>query len=340
MSSSTVAQAIVSATQKYTISVYFVVLIGGVIGNLFNIVIFSGLKIFRRNQCAFYLIFGSIADFLLLIIVLPFRITQFAFGYDPTLLSLAWCKIRFGVVSMLSLLSFTAVCFTAIDQYLSTHYLPQVRQLSSLKMARRLVCIALITWSLHSIPICIFFEIQPTLGCDVYNLGFSRYFSFVHFCVLSGILPITTSGCSAMLAYLNVRRIIRRQVPLVQRKLDRQLTTMILTRVAFLLFMTSPFVIFRIYQLNQPATSSTDRVKVAVEKLVLSITTSLFYTNSGGTFYVFLLVSNRFRQQVKRAVTKNIWKKISDFVRHGNTIQNQVAPASDGIDIDLEPQSH
>ncbi|CAF2058773.1 unnamed protein product [Rotaria magnacalcarata] len=340
MSSSTLTQAIVSATQKYTISVYFVVLIGGVIGNLFNIAIFSSLKVFRRNQCAFYLIFGSIADLLLLIIVLPFRVTQFVFGYDPTLLSLAWCKIRYAVVSSLSLSSFTAVCFTAIDQYLSTHYITRIRQLSSLKLAHRLVCITIITWSLHSIPFFIFFEIQSTLGCDIYNLGFSRYYSFVHFCVLSGILPITTSGCCAILAYLNVRRIIRRQLPVVQRRLDRQLTTMILTRVAFLVFTTSPFVIFRIYQLNQATISPTNTATIAVEQLVLSITTSLFYTNSGGTFYVFLLVSKRFRQQIKRAMTKSIWKKMTDAVRHSITIQNRVAPISDGIDIDFELQPY
>jgi hypothetical protein len=71
-----------------------------------------------------------IADIFLLIIVLPFRIAD-VFNYDPTLLSLAWCKIRQTIVPAFSLMSFSAICFAAIDQYLTTHYKPAFRQLSS-----------------------------------------------------------------------------------------------------------------------------------------------------------------------------------------------------------------
>lgn len=279
MSSLTTAQEIILTAQKYTLSVYFVVLIGGLIGNICNIIVFSGLKIFRHNQCAFYLITASIADIFLLIIVLPFRVTDYVFGYDPTRLSLAWCKIRQTIVPAFSLMSFSAICFAAIDQYLSTHYIPWLRRLSSLKLAHCLVCIAIIIWTLHGIPFLIFFEIQPTSGCTIYNEGFSRYYSFVHFCVLSGILPIIFSSCSSILAYLNVRRIVRLQVPIVRRRLDRQLTTMVLSKVTFLVVTTSPFVILRIYQLNRYINPN-NSVQIAIEQLLSTITSSLFYINS------------------------------------------------------------
>ncbi|CAF4398871.1 unnamed protein product [Rotaria sp. Silwood2] len=223
---------------------------------------------------------ASIVDFVLLLLVLPLRVTDYVFGYDPTKLSIVWCKIRQAVVAQFSLMSFASICFAAIDQYLSTHYNPQLRQFSTFKLARRLVISAIIILILHSIPFFIFFEIQSTAGCSIYNLGFSRYYSFVHFCVLSGILPIMFSGLSAALAYLNVRRIVRHQIPIVRRRLDRQLTAMILTKVAFLVVTTSPFVIFRIYQINRAAIASTNYIQIAVEQLILTVTSSLFYINS------------------------------------------------------------
>jgi hypothetical protein len=296
MSSSIVAQTIIVASQKYTLSVYFLILIGGWIGNICNIIVFNDLKIFRRNQCAFYLIIASITDIFLLIIVLPFRVADYVFNYDPTQFSLTWCKIRQSIVPVLSLMSFSAICFAAIDQYLTTHYKPVFRQLSSLKLAHRLVFIADIIWTIHGIPFLIFFEIQSTFGCAIYNEGFQIYDSFIHYCILNGILPITLSGFTAVLAYSNVRRIVRHQVPIVRRRLDRQMTAMILTKVAFLVVTTSPFVAFHIYLLNR-SIDPTDSVRLAMEQLIYTITSSLFYSNSAvGDFYLmrYFDISSRF----------------------------------------------
>jgi hypothetical protein len=279
MSSSTTAEAILNASKIYAISVYFIILIGGLIGNIWNIFLFNGLKIYRRNQCAFYLIAASIADFLLLLIALSFRIADYGFGYNPEQSSLVWCKIRETIVPAFSLMSFSSICFAAIDQYLSTHYNPWLRQLSTLKLAHRLVYTAMIIWTLHGIPFLIFFEIRPTSGCSIYNVGFLRYYSYVHFCVLSGILPITISGVSAVFAYLNVRRIVRRQVPVIRRRLDRQLTAMVLSKVAFLVGTIIPYVVFRMYIMNS-SIASNNSIGIAIEQLISTIASSLFYLNS------------------------------------------------------------
>ncbi len=64
------------------------------IGNVCNILVFTCHKLFRRNQAAFYLIAGTINDSCLLLIVLPFRITELAFAFDMTRTSSIWCKLR------------------------------------------------------------------------------------------------------------------------------------------------------------------------------------------------------------------------------------------------------
>jgi hypothetical protein len=289
MSSSNQVDAILNASTKYTIAVYSVIFIGGFFGNISNVIVFSYLKIFRRNQFTFYIIVGSIADLLVLLITTPLRIVQNISGYDPMQLSLAWCKIRNAAIPIFSLLSFSAVCFAAIDQYISTHHSPWLRQLSTIKLAHRLVYSAVIIWILHGIPFLIFFYIQSPGGCVIYNAGFAVYYAIGNFCVLSGVLPNTVAGLFAALAYLNVRRIVRRQVPIARRRLDRQLTAMVLTRVVFLVVTTVPFVIDRIYIYNRTIDPK-DSLRLAIEQLFFNITSSLFNINSAVSTTIFIEV--------------------------------------------------
>lgn len=279
-SNSITAEIILDVTRKYTLIVYPIVVLAGLIGNICNVLIFNIVKAFRRHQCARYLTAIAIADFFFVLIVGPFRITEYVINYDPIHLSVVWCKIRQSIVPAFSLMSFSTVCLAAIDQYLATNYHPWIRQYSTLKLSHRLIVAATIIWILYMIPFLIYFDIQTSAaGCAIKNPYFLRFYSFVHFCVLSGILPIVVSGSAAALAFFNVRHVIRHQVPLVRRRLDRQLTAMTLTKVVFLVILTTPFVIFRIYILN--VTIGQDEVQRALlNKLIPSITSSMFILNS------------------------------------------------------------
>jgi hypothetical protein len=278
MSSSSSAQAIPFVFQLGIASVYVIILISGLIGNFCNIIVFGGFKLFRHNQCAFYLIVESISNFALLIVVLPLRIGQFIFAYDPTQSSLIWCKLRQAMIIILPLLSSASVCYAAIDQYLSTNLHVQIRQLSTLKLSHRLIYGTIVILILYSIPFMIFIHIQPGIGCTNTNVAFSYFLSFVHFGVFNAILPITIPTCFALLAYTNVRRIVRRQIPIMRRKLDRQLTAMVLTKVAFFVGTTLPFIVDRVYTLNVPDHGN-NLLRVAVEQFIYTITTCIFYVN-------------------------------------------------------------
>ncbi|CAF3676024.1 unnamed protein product [Rotaria socialis] len=69
---------------------------------------------------------------------------------------------------------------------------------------------------------------------------------------LVGMIPIVISALFSLLAYRNVRHIIRRQTPVFRRRLDRQLTAMILLRVSLFVFKNLSDISFRIYQVNNP----------------------------------------------------------------------------------------
>ena len=270
------SETIIFASQIYTIIVYLIFLIGGLIGNFYNVLVFRCFKLFQRNQCAFYLMSESIASFGVLIVIVPFRIAEYVFAYDSTQLSLTWCKLRQAIAIVFAFLSLSAICYAAMDQYLSTHWHAYLRHLSTLKLSHRLICVTIMILILYSIPFMIFFEIQLGSGCIITNVIFARFFSFVNFCVFTAILPITISVSFALLAYTNVRRIVRRQIPIARRRLDRQLTAMVLTKVAFLVVATLPYIIFRIYTLNIPDHRS-DTIRMSIEQLIFVITASLYY---------------------------------------------------------------
>ena len=279
MSNVTVAITLLSVSQQFTIYSGFLIMFTGVFGHLINISVLTSSRQFRRTPAAFYLIIESFADIIQITIPLGSRIAINGFDNDLTKTSIAWCKIRQFIVSTASLVAFSLICFAAFDQYLATSYYPHVRNWSSLRLARRLTCLALVVWPIHNILFLVLMEIRPPLGCVPTNTNFNLYFSYVHLLVWVGLLPIVISNTFALLAYFNVRRIVRRQIPVFRRRLDRQLTAMILARVAFLTVVVLPFVIQRIISL-QVTLGPDDVIEKAIIQLLGSITFQMSYLHS------------------------------------------------------------
>ncbi|CAF1043584.1 unnamed protein product [Adineta steineri] len=307
MSSLSTAQTILSIAQDCTIYISFIILIGGLLGNTCIIITILRLKFFRKNSSSFYLISESIANSIILIIPYSFRIGINGFNYDPSQTSIVWCKLRQTFGQMCILISMSLVCFAAIDQYLSTNHRPYLRPMSSLKLAQYLTACAIFIWILHSIPFIVFLAIQQSNGCNLYNNVLINYITYIYYPILCGMLPIVISSLFSLLAFTNVRQIVRRQMPVFRRRLDRQMTSMILIRVIFLIIFTLPNTIQRIYTLIVPADPN-DLIGAALEQLVGVITISLFYCHVSCSFYIFIISSRRFRRQVKYVFFKKCWK--------------------------------
>jgi hypothetical protein len=278
MSSQSTVEAINAASQRYIIYVSFVTLLAGIIGHVINILVFTSSRVFRRNQSAFYLTADSIVNCFQLLIPMTARLLINGFSIASIKTSLIYCKIRQSVAIYCTLLSLTIVSFSAIDQYLSTNPRPFFRQISTLKLAHYLIFIAAVIWMSHAIPSVIFLSIVPTYGCQLFNNGFFIYMKYFYYLALTGSLPIIVSFTFATLAYLNVRHIVRHQLPVFRRRLDKQLTSMIFVRVAVLVSFTVPYVIERVYMFSTLGNES-DPVKTAITNLVDNIMVSIFYLN-------------------------------------------------------------
>lgn len=278
MASSSTATAILNVVSQYprysSCTIFFV----GVVGNALNILAFSQLKLFRRNRCAFFLVVESIINTGYLIVYVTNNILMAAYGNDPGAYTLVWCRMRSILYQTVTLVSSSIVCFAACDQFCSTNHRFYTRQLCTLKLAKCLTFIAVCIWLVHSIAYSIFLNIQPSSGCILGNEVYIQYSSYFFFPVLNGLLPIVVSSIMSLLSFRNVRRIIRRQVPIIRRRLDRQMTAMILTRVVFFVILSLPFTVYRIYSINFPATR-TDLLQYALRQLVQTVLTSSFALN-------------------------------------------------------------
>ncbi|CAF4238308.1 unnamed protein product, partial [Adineta steineri] len=125
---------------------------------------------------------------------------------------------------------------------------------------------------------------------------------------LTGLLPITIATSFSILAYRNVRHIVRRQLPIVRRNLDKQITAMVLMRVIAFVCLLLPYITYRIYVINFPISRSTP-MAYAIGRLIQAIFTSLYIINYIISFYIFIIFSSRFRRQVKLVLVKKCWQR-------------------------------
>ncbi|CAF1394331.1 unnamed protein product [Adineta steineri] len=304
---SSMAIDILRFTQKYSLYCNTFILIIGTIGNLFNILVFTTLKLFRNNQCVLYVITESIANIIQLAIFALIFILPAIYQTDPATSSLFWCKFRNMAISSCTLISFSTICFSASHQYLSTSPLFYLRQLSTIKLTKFLICASVIISLLHTIPFGVFTVIQASV------------------CVLYGFLPVLIASVFSMLAYNNVRRIVRRQIPIVRRRLDQQLTAMILIRIIVFIVLTVPYDIQRMYTYIAKVNQS-NQLYYAINTLIGSVLVTLFNLNYAISFYVFVITSARFRRQVKHVLVKKCWRRCKRWFLHSI---NKVHPIVD-----------
>mgnify|MGYP001047220599 CR=1 FL=1 len=253
-------------------------LIFGLIGNLMNLFVLNSLPIFHNNQCVFYIKIESIVNIGFLLTIYPANIVGFKINQNFTFLSIEWCKLKTTLSQTFGLISVYTVCFSAFHQYLSTSHRDSCRQMGTLNLARRLTIVTVCFCAIHSLLFLYFNEIQSTFTCTVYNSIFKQYLMFFYYPIINTGLPILGSASFGLLAYYNIRHIICRRIPIVRRRLDRQLTKMVLTRICCMIILGFPYIVFSIYLINLKYTGDNFR-EIAIATLTSAICYSLLYGN-------------------------------------------------------------
>ena len=272
------------AIRYFNISAGSFVFISGFFGNILNTIVFLSLKTFRKNPCAFCLLVLSIADSgLLLSNVLP-SIFLNIFKEHSDVNKMFPCKIQMAFAQIFGLMSHIIMCIGAIDQFKSTS-LNRPRQSFNLKWIRCLIIIAIIISILYGIPFLIYYDALPLSGTNVTvclpkdNGGlFSKYVVYVGLPIFGGFLPVTIMSVFGLLAFRNVRRMARRNIPISRLHLDQQLTVMVLMKVLNFCVTVVPFLV--IYIVRYIVSSRTNDTIIQKQfQLVNRIFTMLFFVN-------------------------------------------------------------
>ena len=273
---------LIFVSQQITICLGIPIFIAGVLGNLLDAIVFLSLKTFRENSCAFYLTVMAIVNNGQLINGLFTRIMISGFNIDWTLTSTFYCKCRFYVVTVCSIISFTCMCLATIDQFFATCSNPRWQRWSNIKVARRVMIVVVIFWIVHGIPYWIYFDyiVSNTTGkitCMSSNDIFQFYHVKIYTAVYIGFLPIFINTLFGLLAYYNVKHLAYRTVPLVRRELDRQLTVIVLMHAFFVFLATIPYVIVTI--LYSDANIMSDPVVAERLQFTNTVTLCIYYLN-------------------------------------------------------------
>ncbi|UJR19722.1 hypothetical protein I4U23_022856 [Adineta vaga] len=167
-------------------------------------------------------------------------------------------------------------------------------------MAHRLSAVFVTIWILHGILPSIYFDhiISPTTGsitCASKSTTYHLYYTYGYVLILVGILPASITVLFGSLAYFNVRQLAHRTLPLVRRQLDKQLTTMVLLQVISNFFAIVPPLITMILLLQSNLIK--DPVIIAQVQLANYVNYTFYYFYFASPFYIYICVSQRFRQQ-------------------------------------------
>jgi hypothetical protein len=268
------------ATKQISIYLGIPMLIIGVIGGLFNCIVFLSLKIFRQNSCAFYLIIMSFVNIFILLTGLLSRITISGFSIDWTQTSPFYCKFRVYINQLSILLSLTCICLATIDQFFSTHCSIHAYRGNNIRLARFLIIIFIFIWILHGIPYLIYYNLiispKTSIGaCSITSSIFQQYTIYGFLLIWSGILPLLITIIFGLLSYYNISQIAHRRLPIIRRKLDKQMTIMVLVHIIFDLFTLVPYIVVSIIALDTTLTN--DQVVAAYLQFMRIFTIYLYY---------------------------------------------------------------
>ncbi|CAF1356052.1 unnamed protein product [Adineta steineri] len=274
----------------------FVPLIGGVLGNILNILVFTKVGNYKNNACSLYMFVRTFFDLYVLLVGLTTRILSAGFQIDFTLTNRIWCKTRLGFIDITNESTYTLICLQANDAFICSSPSVAVRQKSSIRIARYLVIGTLCFWCIHEIPYFIFQDLAIVGGtpmCIATNTIFAQYRIYGATLVIITIIPITVIS---IFGYLTVRHMKTIAVTRTLSSLTRQTISMALFQIFAVLVFNAPYTTWTIYSIIT-ANVVKDSYRRTVEQLIASSAATYSYGPYASSFYCYCL-SKRFRNQL------------------------------------------
>ncbi|CAF1544696.1 unnamed protein product [Adineta ricciae] len=302
-------------------------LIFGTFGNVFNIIIFTRPAL-RTNPCSMYFLAGSINNIIFIYSGIFVRYMIDAWNLDITLTSVVICKFRQYISACSFALYSWFIVLASIDRFLSSSKSAQLRQLSSLSIARKVILLTIIIMLLFYSLVLFFFAIDlnySKIACYIPSIQYNAiYFSIEP--LISVVIPVLLQTIFGILLIVNVRSMHNRVVPIGdnarnerQRSNDRQLIKMHLLQVLMANLLLAPYVAITSYNsiaitiLKQPLSIHDQTI------VLFTLTLARYFasTNPVISFYLYTLSGPKFRNEFKRCSRHGfqVILRKSDFMR-------------------------
>ena len=302
-------------SQYLSLTVGFVLLIFGVVGDCLNIFIFLTVDQYKQNACSLYMLAGSFVDLLFLLVGLTTRILNQGFNKDLTLFSPVWCKMRSSLLDILSLCSFTFVCLQSMDIFFATSRSVSMRQRSNIKRARYLSIGFPLVWIAVEIPSFIFLNLIYTNGvpsCVTTNPIYVLYHTYGANFGLTICIPICMISFFAFRIYKHLRSLVGRNHQFLSAP-TRQMSRMALYQIGIVLLFQFPFGVVTAYS-TATANLPKSQERQLQDKLTLAFFNVYVYglysvrnqshsdrrnmISFQSSLYCYCIASQRFRRQV------------------------------------------
>jgi hypothetical protein len=286
-------------------------LVFGTFGNIFNIIIFTR-RILRNNPCSMYFLAASISNcFELCLVVLPPYLINNWHWADPATTNVVWCAIRAFLLYPSTCCVLWFIVLSSFDRFLCSSHNARVRQLSSVRIARKIIVLTIILFFLLYVHVLVFFRVLPSGSTTVCSVSPPAYIIFFNISLLifSCVLPIILMSIFAILTVQNVRKLHNRVASQANdarnerlRSSDRQLVRMLLFQVLITTLISTPYSAVYAYgtlaiSLLKTPLSTSER---AIYNFASNLTRSVYLFNSVLGFYIYTLTGPKFRTEMKR----------------------------------------
>ncbi|CAF2688302.1 unnamed protein product [Rotaria sp. Silwood2] len=266
---------------------------------LLNAIIFMGIKTLRQSSTSYYVVGQSLADMSALLVVFLQTIPS-----TSMLASSMACKLSMFFLQSTACVAMSCLCLAAFDRWACTSQLARIRQLSSTRIACRLVPLPFLIWPLVNIPFLIYSDlVPPTYNCWFNSDLFKQIANYFLNPMLAVVFPLCILITFGLLTCRNIRLVTHIRQQRIQTHLpmwEQQMTRMMLTQTFFSIICASPRAIFIMYwtaTYGEDAKKSCDQI--SIELLINQLSAIILCFNFSSSFFVFLCVSPRLRETLK-----------------------------------------
>ena len=291
-------------------------LVFGLIGNLFNICVFTRWtrSTNRRSNSPLYLLIAAVANLFLIGYALSTRILFDGYQYQVTPKDgFLLCQLRFFVLHSSDQISLTCLCLATIDRFLISSPEARLRRLSPTRRATVWISSLVIGLiGVHNLPVLIYYTTSGSGQCFIYLTSYLVYYRYVVQILLHGLTPAVIFALFGLLTFDQLKKLAERR----SRHVDRQLSRMLLLTALTIVLSSIPYTVESIYYLIFAPSGEQQTSFVLLFHILSSI---FFYVNAVCSFYVFFVSTPNFRLELKKILR---CRKIDLLALRRNQVNN------------------